>query len=55
VVKRLAEGISHLGQGLQVQHNDFASFVQLSAERLDAFNSTSERFSRIQNPASLDA
>ena len=36
-ITRIAQGISHLGHGLQLQQHQFASFVEISAERMDAF------------------
>jgi len=36
-IKRIAQGISHLDHGLQMQHNQFASFIEFSAQRMDSF------------------
>ena len=40
-ITRITQGISHLGHGLQLQHDQFASFVELAAERMDAFTNLS--------------
>jgi len=36
-IKHIAQGISHLDHGLQMQHNQFASFMEFSAQRMDSF------------------
>ena len=40
-ISRIAKGISHLGQGLQLQQQQFVSFVKLSVDRMDAFSNLS--------------
>jgi len=46
-IYRLAGGISKLGHGLQVQHEQFSSFVQISADRMDIFTNISMAQGRI--------
>ena len=41
-ISRIAKGISHLGHGLQVQQHQFSSFIELSANRMDAFSEVAE-------------
>jgi len=40
-LSRITKGISHLGHGLQLQQHQFASFVEISADRMDAFSNLS--------------
>jgi len=40
-ISRLIEGITKLGHGLQIQHQQFTSFIQLSAEQMEAFSNVS--------------
>ena len=40
-ISRIAKGISHLGHGLQLQQHQFASFVEISVDRMDAFSNLS--------------
>jgi len=37
-ISRIAKGISHLGHGLQIQQHQFTSFVQIAADRMEAFS-----------------
>jgi len=46
-ISRLTGGISKLGHGLQVQHQQFSSFVQLSADRMDIFTNISTAQGRV--------
>lgn len=46
-ISRLAGGISKLGHGLQVQHEQFSSFVQLSADRMDILTNISMAQERV--------
>jgi len=39
---RIAKRISHLGHGFQVQQRQFCSFIELSANRMDAFSEVAE-------------
>jgi len=37
-ISRIAKGISHLGHGLQIQQHEFTSFVQIAADKMEAFS-----------------
>ena len=37
-ISRIAKEISHLGHGLQIQQHQFTSFVQIAADRMEAFS-----------------
>ena len=40
-ISHIAKDISHLGHGIQLQQHQFASFVEISADRMDAFSNLS--------------
>jgi len=36
-MKRVAQGVSHINEGLQLQQKHLASFIEMTAERMDSF------------------